>query len=229
MKTTILHEVINAGSDRQAVALVTNLEDNTQALFFRHTLTGTTSLELAISDAFRRDQSRVVEVDGDRQFIQVYNSPLRLLIVGAVHIAKPLVDMGQSCGYDVTLIDPRRAFASETRFPGVNLSHEWPDQAMRNLGLDSRTAVVTLTHDPKLDEPALIEALESEVFYVGALGSRKTHAERCDRLTQSGITSSQIDRIHAPVGLDIAAQSPAEIAVSIIAEITHKLRKAQSQ
>ncbi len=217
--------MIDAGTDKQAVALVTNLEDNTQVLIYRHALTDKTQLELAVNDAFRRDRSGVVEIDSNRQFIQVYNSPLRLMIVGAVHIAKPLIDMGQSCGYDVTLIDPRRAFASTTRFPGVNLSNEWPDQALRNLGLDSRSAVVTLTHDPKLDEPALITALESDVFYIGALGSRRTHRERCDRLLEAGISVDQIERIRAPIGLDISAQSPAEIAVAIIAEVTQTLRK----
>ncbi len=225
MKSSILHEVIDASTGRQAVALVTNLDDNSQVLIHRYALTGKNQLETAVSDAFRRDRSGAVEIDGSRQFIQVYNSPLRLMIVGAVHIAKPLIDMGQSCGYDVTLIDPRRAFASTTRFPGVNLSNEWPDKALKNLGLDSRTAVVTLAHDPKLDEPALIAALESDVFYIGALGSRRTHRERCDRLAEVGITVNQIKRIHAPIGLDISAQSPAEIAVAVIAEVTQALRQ----
>lgn len=225
MKSSILHKVIDASADKQAVALVTNLEDNTQVLVSRRSLTDKTQLELAVDDAFRRDRSQVVKIDGNRQFIQVYNSPLRLMIVGAVHIAKPLIDIGQSCGYDITLIDPRRAFASATRFPGVNLSNEWPDQALKKLGLDPRTAVVTLTHDPKLDEPALVAALESDVFYIGALGSRRTHRERCDRLMEAGVTVDQIKRIHAPVGLDISAQSPAEIAVAVIAEVTQTLRQ----
>ena len=151
------------------------------------------------------------------------------MVVGAVHIAKPLIEMGQSCGYDVTLIDPRRAFASSTRFPGVSLNNEWPDVALKDLGLDSRTAVVTLTHDPKLDEPALMAALESDVFYVGALGSRRTHSQRCERLGEAGITADQIARIHAPIGLNISAQSPAEIAVAIIAEVTQTLRQGTMQ
>lgn len=221
--------MIDASADKQAVALVTNLDDNSQFVICRHSLTDNNQLESVVYDAFRRDRSRVVEIDGNRLFIQVYNSPLRLMIVGAVHIAKPLIDMGQSCGYDVTLIDPRRAFASATRFPGVNLSNEWPDQALKNLGLDSRTAVVTLTHDPKLDEPALIAALESDAFYIGALGSRRTHRERCERLAEAGVTVDRINRIHAPIGLDISAQSPAEIAVAVIAEVTQTLRQENTQ
>ena len=229
MKTSVLHKLIDANADKRAVALVTNLDDNTQVLIYRHALTDRNQLELAVTDAFRRDRSQVVEIDGRRQFIQVYNSPLRLMIVGAVHIARPLIEMGQSCGYDVTLIDPRQAFASTTRFPTVNLRNEWPDKALKNLRLDARTAVVTLTHDPKLDEPALIAALESDVFYIGALGSRRTHRERCDRLVEAGITVDQINRIHAPIGLDIGAQSPAEIAVSVIAELTQTLRQGSLQ
>ncbi len=229
MKTSVLHKLIDANADKRAVALVTNLDDNTQVLIYRQALTDRNQLELAVTDAFRRDRSQVVEIDGRRQFIQVYNSPLRLMIVGAVHIARPLIEMGQSCGYDVTLIDPRQAFASTTRFPAVNLCNEWPDKALKNLGLDARTAVVTLTHDPKLDEPALIAALESDVFYIGALGSRRTHRERCDRLVEAGITVDQINRIHAPIGLDIGAQSPAEIAVSVIAELTQTLRQGSLQ
>ena len=229
MKSSVLHKLIDANADKQAVALVTNLDDDTQVLIYRHALTDQNQLELAVKDAFRRDRSQVVEIDGSRQFIQVYNSPLRLMIVGAVHIARPLTEMSQACGYDVTLIDPRQAFASTTRFPAVNLRNEWPDQALKKLGLDSRTAVVTLTHDPKLDEPALVTALESDVFYIGALGSRRTHRERCDRLIEAGITVDQIKRIHAPIGLDIGAQSPAEIAVSIIAELTETLRQGSMQ
>ena len=229
MKASILKQINDACERKQAVALVTGFEDHTQELRSRDSLGDNDPLDMAVSEAFRRDRSQVIEIDGKQHFIQVYNSPLRLMVVGAVHIAKPLIEMGQSCGYDVTLIDPRRAFASSTRFPGVSLSNEWPDVALKNLGLDSRTAVVTLTHDPKLDEPALMAALESDVFYVGALGSRRTHSQRCERLEEAGITADQIARIHAPIGLNISAQSPAEIAVAIIAEVTQTLRQGTMQ
>ena len=229
MKASILKQINDACERKQAVALVTGFEDHTQELKSRESLRDNDPLDKAVSEAFRRDRSQVIEIDGKQHFIQVYNSPLRLMVVGAVHIAKPLIEMGQSCGYDVTLIDPRRAFASSARFPGVSLSNEWPDVALKNLGLDSRTAVVTLTHDPKLDEPALMAALESDVFYVGALGSRRTHSQRCERLEEAGITADQIARIHAPIGLNISAQSPAEIAVAIIAEVTQTLRQGTMQ
>ena len=137
--------------------------------------------------------------------------------------------MAQSCGYAVTLIDPRKAFASNDRFPGVAVRNDWPDKALTALGLNSRTAVVTLTHDPKLDEPALIKALNADVFYIGALGSRRTHHARCERLSEAGVSKEKLERIHAPIGLDIGATSPAEIAVSIMGEITSALRMRVNQ
>ena len=143
-----------------------------------------------------------------------------MIVVGAVHIAQSLVPMATLSGYDVTIVDPRQAFATEARFPGVTLKHDWPDDAMSALDPDRRTAVVTLTHDPKLDDPALTIALRSEAFYIGSLGSNRTHAKRLARLMEAGLTESELARIHAPVGLDIGAVSPAEIAVSIMAQIT---------
>ena len=143
-----------------------------------------------------------------------------MIVVGAVHIAQSLVPMAKLSGYDVTIIDPREAFASEARFPDVNLNHNWPDEAMTNLDPDRRTAVVTLTHDPKLDDPALTVALRSNAFYIGSLGSKRTHAKRLERLRGDGLTEVELGRINAPIGLDIGAVSPAEIAVSIMGEIT---------
>ena len=142
-----------------------------------------------------------------------------MFIVGAVHISQALVPMARAAGYDVTVIDPRGAFATEARFPEVALREDWPDEAIDALKIDTRTAVVTLTHDPKLDDPALERALKSDCFYIGALGSKRTHGKRVERLTEIGFTESDIARIHAPVGLDLGATSPAEIAVSILAEI----------
>ncbi len=142
------------------------------------------------------------------------------MIVGAVHIAQSLAPMAAMAGFDVTVVDPRRAFATADRFPGVKLRHDWPDEAMAELVPDVRTAVVTLTHDPKLDDPALIAALRAPVFYIGALGSRKTHAGRLKRLAEAGFGEADFARIHGPAGLDIGAKSPAEIAVSVLAQLT---------
>lgn len=170
---------------------------------------------------FRSDRSGMEE---DGRFIAVHNPPLRLLVVGAVHIAQPLLQIARTCGYAPTLIDPRAAFGSADRFPGETILDDWPDEALAALHPDARTAIVTLTHDPKLDDPAIRFALASPAFYLGCLGSTRTHAKRVDRLAEAGFTPDQIARIHAPVGLDIGAKTPAEIAVSIMAQITATLR-----
>ena len=163
-------------------------------------------------------------VEGDC-FIAIHNPPLRLAIVGAVHIAQHLVPMARACGYDVMVIDPRAAFGSAERFPGVTLSPDWPDEALEAFQIDTRTAVVTLTHDTKLDDPALRAALKSQAFYIGCLGSTRTHAKRVARLTEAGFTETDLARLHAPVGLNIGAATPAEIAVSVMAQIIQTLRR----
>ena len=173
-----------------------------------------------LPERFRADKSGM---EGD-EFIALFNPPLRLLIVGAVHIAQALVPMARLAGYDPVVIDPRGAFASAERFPDAALRLDWPDEGLAAEGLDSRTAVVTLTHDSKLDDPAIIAALASDVFYLGCLGSTRTHAKRVARLQAAGLSDDVIGRIHAPVGLAIGAKSPAEIAVSILAQITDVLR-----
>jgi xanthine dehydrogenase accessory factor len=171
-------------------------------------------------ETIRDDVSRThKEDDGSEYFIRVHNTPLRMIVVGAVHIAQALVPMAQLAGYACTVVDPRGAFATKERFPGVTLSEDWTDDALSQLKPDARTAIVTLTHDPKLDDPALQVALKSNAFYVGALGSSRTHAKRVARLKEAGITDEQIARIGSPVGLDIGAKSPAEIAISILAEV----------
>jgi xanthine dehydrogenase accessory factor len=175
------------------------------------------------ADRFRADRSGMEE-DG-ATFVHVHNPPLRMIVVGAVHIAQALLPMARMAGYDVSLVDPRPAFAQETRFPGEAVVEDWPDEALDALAPDARTAVVTLTHDPKLDDPAISRALGSDIFYLGCLGSTRTHAKRVARLTEAGFTEEQIARIHAPVGLDIGARGPAEIAVSILAEVTKRLRQ----
>ena len=178
--------------------------------------------------AHRQDRSMAADTSAGRVFLQVFNPPLRLIVVGAVHIAQALVPMATMAGYAVTVVDPRRAFATDERFPDVAVSTDWPDEALEALAPDRRTAVVTLTHDPKLDDPALLVAVRSEAFYLGALGSRRTHAGRLERLRGHGVDEAALARIHGPAGLDIGAVSPAEIAVSVLAQATLALRRADA-
>lgn len=180
----------------------------------------------AFADRFRLDRSGV-EPDGTT-FVAIYNPPLRLFVVGGVHIAQRLIPMAQACGYKVILVEPRTAFGTAERFPGVEVIGDWPDEALLQAGLDRRACIVTLTHDPKLDDPALTVALGANVFYIGALGSTRTHAKRVKRLQEAGFDKAQIARIHAPVGLDIGSRSPSEIALSILAEITQVLRNEKT-
>ena len=218
MKRATLDGLLSAFRAQRPVVLATDLANGEQRI-----------LEPAASDgardALRRDQCVHAEDGGRRWFLQPWNPPLRMIVVGAVHIAQPLVAMAARASYSVTIVDPRQAFATQERFPGVALSDDWPDAALRALAPDARTAVVVLTHDPKLDDPALSVALRSPAFYVGALGSRKTHAARLERLRAHGLSDAELARIHAPVGLDVGARSPAEIAVSILAQVTERLRK----
>jgi len=221
MKRAILDRLLKDRAAKHAVVLVTELQSGAQALVYPQEVFGDLALD---SDALGRvrqileaDESGTVELGGKRLFLQVQNPPLRLVIVGAVHIAQTLAPMAALAGYSVTIIDPRRAFATDARFPDVKLIGEWPDEAMATMKLDRRTAVVTLTHDPKLDDPALQTALKADVFYIGALGSR---------LKAAGFSDAESTRIHGPVGLDIGALSPAEIAVSILAQVTAVLRGA---
>ena len=171
-----------------------------------------------VRDAIALDRSG--RLDDGPLFVHVFNPPPRLFIVGAVHIAQSLVPMARLAGYEVVLIDPRQAWASETRFPDVKILLDWPDDALDLLKPDRRSAIVTLTHDPKLDDPALRSALKSEAFYIGSLGSKRTHAKRLERLTEAGFDADTLARVKGPIGLAIGAKSPAEIAVSILAEVT---------
>ena len=183
----------------------------------------------AAQAALTDDVSRTVEVGGKTVFLNVFGPPRRLALVGAVHIAQALAPMAALAGYAVTIVDPRSAFATEARFPGVAIVHDWPDEALAAFKPDRRTAVITLTHDPKLDDPALAAALRSDAFYIGALGSRKTHAARLARLKEQGFGDADIARIHGPVGIAIGAVSPAEIAVSILAEVTRDRRGSSAR
>lgn len=184
----------------------------------------TSALGLAAAGAARADTSGPAQIEGRSWFLAVFNPPLDLVIVGAVHIAQPLTRMAQEAGYGVRIVDPRSAFATPARFPGVALSHDWPDEALEKQPLGPRSAIVFLSHDPKIDDPGLIAALKSNCFYIGTLGSKKTQAARQARMRQAGFGDNALARIHGPVGLDIGARSPAEIAVSILAQMTLVLR-----
>ena len=228
MKQQQLAEIQKARSDKRQVVLATNLTTGASSVLYPFENTDTSDLLEAARNALRLDRPGEVDTAEGPVFLNIFNPPLRLFIVGAVHIAQKLTAMAAAAGYDVIVIDPRSSFGSEFRFPGVTLDNRWPDEALPALQPDRRSAIVTLTHDAKLDDPALAEALKSDVFYIGALGSTRTRAKRQDRLLEKGFTQDQIARIHGPVGLDIGAQSPAEIAISIIAEITQVLRKGSA-
>ncbi|MGR3803520.1 XdhC family protein [Marinibacterium profundimaris] len=207
----MLAELVAARARREAVAYEVNLTTGARRL-----------VRDGHDQRFRMDRSGVEE-DGET-FVAIHNPPLRLIIVGAVHIAQALVPMARLAGYDPVIIDPREAFGSQARFPGETILHDWPDEAVAQLGLDARTALVLLTHDPKIDDPALEAGLKAACFYIGALGSTRTNAKRTARMQEAGFTEEQIGRIHGPIGLDIGAAGPAEIAVSILAEMTAVLR-----
>ena len=223
MKLELLDRLRAAREAKQPVAVLTRLSDGAQFLFPQDEVPD------ALAEESRRalldDASRTVTVDGAAWFIASENPPLRLIVVGAVHIAQALVPMALPLGFAVTVVDPRRAFATEERMGDrVTISTDWPDEAMAALAPDARTAIVTLTHDPKLDDPALEIGLRSPAFYIGSLGSRRTHAKRVARLTEAGLTEAEIARIAAPVGLDIGAVTASEIAVSILAQIVSARR-----
>ena len=182
----------------------------------------------AARTALLNDRSKQVDGPDGRLFLQVHNTPLRMVLAGAVHVAQPLARMASYAGFAVSVVDPREAFNTEARFPGMDRLLSWPDAAMENLGLDHRTAVVILTHDPKLDDPALVAALSSPAFYIGALGSRMNQAKRLERMIEAGFDEATLARIHGPVGLNIGAQTPEEIAAAIMAEVIRELRRDPS-
>lgn len=228
MKVALLAALNQARAAKQKTALIRTLSGGETALLVEGSIVVGSASPAAIEFALTclaRDQSRKSSDIEGGLFVQVFNPSLRLFIIGAVHISQALAPMARLTGYDVTIIDPRSAFATDARFPGVILNDEWPDDALDEAGLDRRSAVVALTHDPKIDDPALDTALKSEAFYIAALGSRRTHAQRRQRLVELGHNDEAIDRIHGPAGLAIGAISPAEIAVSVLAELTATLRK----
>ncbi len=231
MNGRLLEALLAAGRDGRSAALATRIADGSQLFVEGGRTLGDLALDeaalQAVRDALRADRNGSLETSAGRIFVEVMSPPRRCFVVGAVHIAQPLVQMLALADYRAVVIDPRLSFATESRFPGVELRTDWPDEALDDLKPDHRSAVVTLTHDPKLDDPALDRALKSECFYIGALGSRRTHAARTKRLLERGFSKSDLGRIHAPIGLAIGAVSPAEIAIAILAQMTQTLRRSE--
>jgi xanthine dehydrogenase accessory factor len=224
VKLDILNALNEERAARRSVIVVTNQDSGAQRLVKAVDVKGD-PLKDVLGKRLRMAKSGIEETPEGKVFLTVHVPSPKLVITGAVHISQALAPMGQLLGYDVTIVDPRTAFASIERFPDVKVIAEWPDVALPTVGIDHYTAFVALTHDPKIDDPGLDVALKSDCFYIGALGSRKTHARRVERLkTERGFTDNDIGRIHSPIGLDIDAVSPAEIAVAIIGEITQALR-----
>ena len=223
MKLATLTALNEARRARRAALLVTSVADGSERLVDPSAI-ASDQLAAPLDLALRTGKSALVEEGGAQFFISVQTPPLRILCIGAVHISQALVPMARMLGHDVIIVDPRTAFATPERFPDVVLHAEWPDLVLPSLGIDRYTAVVLLTHDPKIDDPALHFALKSDSFYIGALGSRKTHGKRVERLQALGFSAESIACIHAPIGLNMGAVSPAEIALSILGEITASLR-----
>src|SRR3984957_9225395 len=231
MKGKFLDAVIAAGAEARSVALATELKSGAQLFLDGDAVEGDLQLDEAsvaqMREALRADRNITLDTADGRVFVQVFSPPRRCFVIGAVHIAQPLVPMLIATDYKPIVIDPRGAWATEARFPGVELSSEWPDEALERMKPDRASAIVTLTHDPKIDDPALIAAWRSEAFYMGALGSRRTHAKRLERLVTKGFGENDFSRIHGHVGLNIGGVSHAEVAVSIIAEMTQVLRRGE--
>jgi xanthine dehydrogenase accessory factor len=224
VKLDVLHDLNAELAARRAAVLVTDTASGAQRLV-KAVHVKNDALKDVLEKRLRMAKSGMEDTPQGRVFLTVYVPSPKLVITGAVHISQALAPIGQLLGYDVTIVDPRTAFASIERFPDVKVIAEWPDVALPPLAIDRYTAFVALTHDPKIDDPALEHALARDCFYIGALGSMKTHAKRVERLKQAGIPEADIARIHAPIGLDIEAVSPAEIAVAIMGEITQVLRQ----
>jgi xanthine dehydrogenase accessory factor len=223
MRLDILHSLNAERAARRAAIVVTDIATGAQRFVAAADVAGDPLREV-LEAHLRSGKSGMEETAQGRVFLTVYVPPARLVITGAVHISQALAPVARMLGYDVTIVDPRTAFASPDRFPDVKVIAQWPEEALPPLGIDRYTAFVALTHDPKIDDPALLHALSRDCFYIGALGSKKTHARRLERLAAQGVGAAALARIHAPIGLAIGAVSPPEIAVSIIGEITASLR-----
>ncbi|MGO9401134.1 MAG: XdhC family protein [Xanthobacteraceae bacterium] len=224
MKLSLLTALNAERAARRAAIVVTDVESGEQRLVKAADI-AKDPLKAVLSEHLRSGKSGMEDTPEGRVFLTVYVPAAQLIAIGAVHISQALAPIAKLLGYDVTIVDPRTAFATPERFPDVKVIAEWPDEALPPLNVDRYTAFVALTHDPKIDDPALLHALARDCFYIGALGSRKTHARRLERLKQQGVNDADLSRIHAPIGLDIGAVSPAEIAVAIMAQITERLRE----
>jgi xanthine dehydrogenase accessory factor len=231
MKGRYIDAVMAANAAGRSAALATDLKSGAQFFLDNGETEGDLALDEvslgAMREALRADRNISLDTAQGRVFVQVFSPPRRCFVIGAVHIAQPLVPMLVACDYKPIVIDPRGAWATEARFPDIELSSEWPDEALERMKPDRASAVVALTHDPKIDDPGLIVALRSEAFYIGALGSRRTHAKRLERLAKEGFGENELSRIHGPIGLNIGGVSQAEVAVSIVAEMTQVLRRGE--
>jgi xanthine dehydrogenase accessory factor len=230
VKRSLLDQLVTARCQKQPVVLVRGLSSGRQFIVTADAISGDTDgldreLRDAARDALNLEGARVFESDGERYLLQSLGSAPRMVIIGAVHIAQALIPMALQAHYDVCLIDPRTAFANDERFPGIDIDNRWPHEAMADLELDVHTAVVALSHDPKIDEPALQAAMDSDAFYIGALGSKGNHAKRLERLAGRGYSNEQLDRIFGPIGLHLGGRAPAEIAVAILAQVIQERSK----
>ncbi|WP_181707935.1 XdhC family protein [Chthonobacter rhizosphaerae] len=225
MDQTLLALLNARRRERRAAVVVTNLGDGSSRLVGDGDRLGDDPLHVEIAAALRSGKSGVIEKDGGEIFLNVHVPPPRLVAIGAVHITQALIPVAATAGYDLIVVDPRTAFATPERFAGTTLLADWPETVLPGLGIDPYTAVAAVTHDPKIDDFAIVHALQRQAFYVGALGSRKTHARRRDRLLAAGVAEADIEAIRAPIGMDIGASSPGEIAVAIMAEVIEAFRR----
>ena len=225
MKQSLLKEIINLKKQKKEFAIITNLENGNSTIYHNdNELTGEfESYKDQIINFYKSKNNGVI--DGTNIFVESYVRPIKVVIVGAVHIAQYLVDFAKSLNFEISIIDPRGYFASEKRFPNMKIINKWPDEAFKELDTNENTALIALTHDPKIDDPALQYGLKNKFYYIGALGSKKTHANRCQRLKEAGFTEEQINSIHGPIGIKLGGKSAPEIALSIIAQLVSETYK----
>ena len=230
MKDETLNLILSEKNNRNTIIVATEINSGEQIIINEKNDTDINNkILIAAKNNVIQGKSEILEIESNKWFLNITLPPLRLITVGAVHIAQPLAEIATISGYEVIIIDPRAAFANNQRFPDIKIINEWPEVALNELGIDNRTAVVTLTHDPKLDDSALNAALKSKAFYIGSLGSKKTHKARVQRLKIANFSDDEINRIHGPIGLAIGAKSPQEIAISIISEIITIRNKLEFQ
>ncbi|PPR79595.1 MAG: hypothetical protein CFH01_00341 [Alphaproteobacteria bacterium MarineAlpha2_Bin1] len=229
MKINTLNKILSLKKENKPFVIIRDLNTNIDFFYNENNSTEEKNFDenfkIICIDALKKDKSSLINYNNKEYFLHVYNSPVRLIIIGAVHIASSLIKIARILRYEVILIDPRESFLNSQEFSNIKTISKWPDEALKKIPIDNRTAIITLSHDPKLDEPALIEALRSKAFYIGALGSKKTHKKRIERLLSLGLNEKIINKICAPIGLPIGSISTEEISISIIAQITQKLRE----